>query len=725
MMVVPLWGLYANMIAQLTSQITSHVIIYYHRRIVTKGVDRFKHNSLPHDVTAPAEARARPQYRDPEALDNKMQSHLNDIRQEQSQSSASLEDVPVEQSPSMSIGGASFTEAKAAREEETSLSTYQFSRPHRGETEKLVVRSYVKYLLPFCALSLLICVVVGCALPSFSLEFFGLVGVAVEFGQDFEEATISHSVFSVIILLFDQASYLGTLKDYLGLIILSIIFVSTILLVPIIQSVTLLRQYYKKTTTTQKRKIAVRLEILQAWQYLEVYLIALFVSSWYVIFDPIFLIRPAEYAFDLSTHFLLLLVFPHRQLGPISDFMINAYCNNLEDMFAQMVYYGVLKEEDAQCFSVTSRIEKSVFILAASAILLAFLNSFVCKAIVQYLRDEAEGKDDLNSSFSDGTSHSDDDEETVDTGAAMNIHPVPVLFTDSFRWMLKASNGIASSARTLFVDDPDDSHWSLPEATVVDDEVDGRIMKGTFVSNLGSDERIKSESMGGSPRQSRQGSIGSLSPNSCNSFRSSARGRRLAYDDDTDKKQHNKSPPRGNILKSEKRESTSSLGQQSIDSMMDSVGSSSKSRHYGMSDTDSLAYSIATRSSVPHPPSEERSFTASPGSSRKAPPPTAYRLSRASLKEPPPSHYTEQSQENLKKPPPSSSSPPRSPRSPRSTSREEDYQHISVNNGYSNEESSTVKSINDIIEEVDSDADSYFFGDENRSQQSNSHRHFM
>lgn len=39
-------------------------------------------------------------------------------------------------------------------------------------------------------------------------------------------------------------------------------------------------------------------------------------------------------------------------LGPVSDFMINAYCKNLEDTFTQMVYFGVLKEENAQCFGV-------------------------------------------------------------------------------------------------------------------------------------------------------------------------------------------------------------------------------------------------------------------------------------------------------------------------------------------------------------------------------------
>lgn len=99
-------------------------------------------------------------------------------------------------------------------EEKMSLSTYEFSRPHRGETEKLIIRSYVNNILPLCALSLVICITVGCILPSFSLELFGIVRVAVEFGQDFEEATVSHSVFSVIKLLFDQASYTTSCKSY-------------------------------------------------------------------------------------------------------------------------------------------------------------------------------------------------------------------------------------------------------------------------------------------------------------------------------------------------------------------------------------------------------------------------------------------------------------------------------------------------------------------------------
>ena len=112
------------------------------------------------------------------------------------------------------------------------------------------------------------------------MELFGLVGVAVEFGQDFQDATRYHSIFSVVKLLFEQASYLNTTKDFIGLGILSVLFLCTLLFVPILQTGLLLKQWFAKSKFAQKERMAVRLEILQAWQYLEVYLVALLVSSW-------------------------------------------------------------------------------------------------------------------------------------------------------------------------------------------------------------------------------------------------------------------------------------------------------------------------------------------------------------------------------------------------------------------------------------------------------------
>ena len=48
---------------------------------------------------------------------------------------------------------------------------------------------------------------------------------------------------------------------------------------------------------------------------------------------------------------------------------------------------GILNEEDAQCFRVRSEVESAFFFLAAAALLLAFVNTFVKRASSQYVRD--------------------------------------------------------------------------------------------------------------------------------------------------------------------------------------------------------------------------------------------------------------------------------------------------------------------------------------------------
>ena len=266
MMVIPLWGLYANMTAQLVSQLTSHVIIHYHRRIVAMVSLEKSSQAVSRSTSGPSSSASIP------VENSQMQVYRRDLEKADSIQSVSLASIPMERNEPNKGQDAELVE---------SLRKHHFSRPHRGETEKLVARNYVDKVLFLSAISLIILVIIGCSLPSFSLELFGLVGLAVEFGQEFQtEATVQHSVFSVVKLLFDQANYLGTARDYVGLIVLSILFISTLLFIPMIQSIGLLRQWYRTTTITQKQRAAVRLEILQAWSYLDVYLLALFVTSW-------------------------------------------------------------------------------------------------------------------------------------------------------------------------------------------------------------------------------------------------------------------------------------------------------------------------------------------------------------------------------------------------------------------------------------------------------------
>jgi len=272
MMVVPLWGLYANMIAQLISQVSSHFIIYYHRKIVANAQPPVQDSVSIQDAVNLQDTVS---YRDavsiavpPTRLEN-----LYGQEKRHSITTANLEQSIV------------FPNREAPREDPAvrqALFKHQFSRPHRGETEKLVVRKGVNALYVFGIVSMVLLVIVGCTIPSFSLEFLGIVGVAVEVGQDFEAAKTEQSVFSVLRLLMDQARFLGTGSNKVGLLSMSIVFVITILFVPIFQTIALTRQWFFAATPQERAKMEVIIEGLGAWQYAEVYLLAVFVSSWYV-----------------------------------------------------------------------------------------------------------------------------------------------------------------------------------------------------------------------------------------------------------------------------------------------------------------------------------------------------------------------------------------------------------------------------------------------------------
>jgi hypothetical protein len=125
--------------------------------------------------------------------------------------------------------------------------------------------------------------------------------------------------------------------------------------------------------------------------------------------------------------------------------MLNDYCGNLKGTFSQLVYYGILDESDAQCFRVESVLEIGSYILAAAAILLGLLNSFVMKAVLQYFRD-MDAQDERRAGL--------DDEEPIEISKALEeIHPVSVLFTDTFRWFLLREDTMLSRQQSQVLDE--------------------------------------------------------------------------------------------------------------------------------------------------------------------------------------------------------------------------------------------------------------------------------
>jgi len=211
-------------------------------------------------------------------------------------------------------------------------------------------------MLAFIAL-----VICGCALPSFSIETLGLVGLAVESGQQFQEAKAYYSVFGLAKMIMDEARYLGSASHYFGLGTLASLLVITAFLVPLAQAFSLCVQWFFPTTKKQRKNNLIANEVLSAWQYMEVYVSSIIVAAW--------------------------------QLGGVSEFMINAYCGSLKNFFTGLSYYGFLKEEDALCFRVNAAVEVASWLLVAASIVLLALNHFISSASRQKVQDEDVSSD--------------------------------------------------------------------------------------------------------------------------------------------------------------------------------------------------------------------------------------------------------------------------------------------------------------------------------------------
>jgi len=442
LLVVPMWGLYSNMTAQLVSQVSSHYIIYYHRQIVNNAavVSSVSSSSL-------------------EEEEEEDQNNEQQLERKQNSSSSSTSTCGIDSSSPPREGEGDRTKYLLWKQD--------FRRPHSAVNRSVVVRTWVHPAMILLSILLAMVVIAGCILPTFSIEILGVIGVAVESGQQFEEAKTYHSVISIVAMLFEEAKFLDTPGDYIGLTVLSCLFLCTVLFIPIVQAMCLLVQWFLPLTRTQRTRIWVLNEILQAWQYMEVYLLALFVASW--------------------------------QLGPVSQYLFNSQCKNLRGFFAQLVSYEILKEEDAQCFGVQGAIEPGSFTLVAAAMLLALLNSFVTKATRQhnyYLERSLPDVDvedvhvhedvhaDNDAENNSNNHHHDSSTTTVapsTTTRSTKLRPIPVMFTDTYRWLLRGGGegGAAAAAiTTTTVEEVDTTHSMEAGRASLSTTADGK--EGSF-----------------------------------------------------------------------------------------------------------------------------------------------------------------------------------------------------------------------------------------------------
>lgn len=241
LVVVPMWGLYANMIAQLLSQLLSHIIIYYHRKIVRHA------------------GRAR------KALKKTASAFL-----------ALAADTDYDENFADENDTATTRSSEKQSAIRTRLCQHAFQRPHRidqpcgdgvsqSEASKLVVRDFVNPVIIVTAAAVFVLIIAGCALPSFSVEVFGILGIVVESGLGGSEARSEHSIFSIAGLLIDQAKLLKGAGNYIGLGTLTVLLVTTVLWIPIMQTMILCYQWFASLTKSSLVTMTSFVEVVQAW----------------------------------------------------------------------------------------------------------------------------------------------------------------------------------------------------------------------------------------------------------------------------------------------------------------------------------------------------------------------------------------------------------------------------------------------------------------------------
>jgi len=362
----PLWGLYANMIAQLIAQISSHFIIHYHRRVVNEA----------------------------EAI----------LLTEKNESSIDIALVPTaSMEDSISLSPKSEICNDEDNEERTyQLCNYEYTRLHRDDpNDKLTVRSSTNYLVFGTAGLLCVLLILGCSLPTFSVEVLGLLGLMIEAGQDFNPSITMFSVFTIPVFIMSQAQIMQSNAQTIGLLIFSFLFVFCVFIAPLLQTIALVYLWYRPMTDKTRLKVLVYIEILSAWQYCEVFVISVVFAAW--------------------------------QLGPTSQMMINVYCSKYNESLMLLGYYGLLDPKDIQCFQVLADIEISAYLITIAAFLLALLNAFVLKASRQYSLNK-ESSTNANAITRD--SEKQYLEENAEAGSKGTIPPPLVQFSDSFRWSL-------------------------------------------------------------------------------------------------------------------------------------------------------------------------------------------------------------------------------------------------------------------------------------------------
>jgi len=388
--------MYSNMIAQILSQICSHIYIHYHRKIVNIAKDQIvaaeRINSTVYEPSLN------------EMTCTKFDSSLPQKEQSCKKPSSNLE---------MDMSDKNHTSIEIDENDDVvRLYRYNFSRTYRNnenENEVLVLKKpIVNSVVLVAAIAIFVLKVSIFSVPIVNLDSLGMVGILTEFGRSSQSSIDVLNLSDFFSILFEQTQFFRHWYEDFGLLCFAILFVWSVVLVPLLLTLLLLRLWFIPMTRKERKRMQVVVEILFAWEYSEVFLFAAALLVW--------------------------------QTEQVTAGWVRGLCSPLTNYFRQAAYYGIVDAKDAQCYTRVANVGNGQFILLAIVVVLYSLTAFVTKATSQYLQ-ETEGV----LSYRDSFSKVDENESTSDNfqvdisdnkkcGNIEKIRVSPVQFTDTFQF---------------------------------------------------------------------------------------------------------------------------------------------------------------------------------------------------------------------------------------------------------------------------------------------------
>jgi hypothetical protein len=107
----------------------------------------------------------------------------------------------------------------------------------------------------------------------------------------------------------------------------------------------------------------------------------------------------------------------------------------LDAFFGDLAFYGILKDVNTQCLKSDIKLEPTFYLFSVAMLALSLINFFIKQAVLHYFDDIHSAKLCEDTTPSENHSILEVDGYKEMSAKAL-ILPVPIMFTDRYRWVL-------------------------------------------------------------------------------------------------------------------------------------------------------------------------------------------------------------------------------------------------------------------------------------------------